>query len=181
MYTLFESEEHIFTSLHAHLPSLSVMPAHPAAAVTAVLDPVSLGKLITHAVGVPTLGAHERDEVQRAQVHLEILFEAVRLWHDVRTPSPITVSVVKVKSDGEQENKWKSRYRKPRSQSSGTQTQGKRHKARKNVTRYEQRKKQWGIMKLYPMYLIFPVWKKSCLHTSCYSMLPLNTLLKGSN
>lgn len=76
---------------------------------------------------------------------------------------------------------WKSRYRKPRSQSSGTQTQGKRHKARKNVTRYEQRKKQWGIMKLNPMYLIFPVWKKSCLHTSCYSMLPLNTLLKGSN
>lgn len=131
MYTLFESEEHIFTSLHAHLPSLSVMPAHPAAAVTAVLDPVSLGKLITHAVGVPTLGAHERDEVQRAQVHLEILFEAVRLWHDVRTPSPVTVSVVKVKSDGEQENKWKSRYRKPRSQSSGTQTQGKRQSEEK--------------------------------------------------
>lgn len=40
------------------------MPAHPVAAVAAVLDPVSLGKLITHAVCVATLGAHQCDEVQ---------------------------------------------------------------------------------------------------------------------
>lgn len=51
-------------SRHAHLPSLPVMPAHPVAAVAAVLDPVSLGKLITHAVGMATLGAHQCDEVQ---------------------------------------------------------------------------------------------------------------------
>lgn len=55
------------------------MPAHPVAAVAAVFDHISLGKLITHSVGMATLGAHQCDEVQRAQVHLEILFEAVRL------------------------------------------------------------------------------------------------------
>lgn len=67
------------TSRRAHLPSLSVMPAHPVVAVAAVLDPVSLGKLITHAVGMATLGPHQCDEVQRAQIDLEVLFEAVRL------------------------------------------------------------------------------------------------------
>lgn len=66
-------------SRHAHLPSLPIVPAHPVAAVAAVLDPVSLGELVTHAVGMATLGAHQCDEVQRTQVHLEILFEAVRL------------------------------------------------------------------------------------------------------
>lgn len=66
-------------SPHAHLPSLPIVPAHPVAAISAVLDPVSLGELITHAVCVATLGAHQCDEVQRAQVHLEVLFEAVRL------------------------------------------------------------------------------------------------------
>ena len=65
-------------SAHAHLPPLPIMPANPVAAVAAVLDPVSLGELITHAVGVATLGAHQRDEVQRTQVHLEVLCEAVR-------------------------------------------------------------------------------------------------------
>lgn len=62
-----------------HLPSFPVMPAHPAAAVPAVLYPVALGELITHAVGMATLRAHQRDEVQRAQVHLEVFFEGVRL------------------------------------------------------------------------------------------------------
>lgn len=67
------------TSRHAHLPSLPVMPAHPVRAVAAVRDPVPLGELVPHAVSVATLGAHQRDEVQRAQVHLEILFEGVWL------------------------------------------------------------------------------------------------------
>lgn len=70
------------------------MPAHPAAAVPAVLYPVALGELITHAVGMATLRAHQRDEVQRAQVHLQILFEGVRLRQDVRAPGPVAVSVV---------------------------------------------------------------------------------------
>lgn len=65
--------------LRPHLPSFPVMPAHPATAVPAVLYPVPLGKLITHAVGVATLRAHQCDEVQRAQVHLEVFFEGVRL------------------------------------------------------------------------------------------------------
>lgn len=60
-------------------PSCPIMPAHPVAAVTAVADPVSLGKLITHSVSMPTLGAHQCDEVQRTQVHLEVLLESVWL------------------------------------------------------------------------------------------------------
>lgn len=86
-------------STHAHLPSLPIMPAHPVVAVAAVLDPVSLGKLITHAVGMATLGAHQRDEVQWTQVHLEILFEVVR--HDIGAPGPITIPIVWVKSEEE--------------------------------------------------------------------------------
>lgn len=62
-----------------YLPSFPVIPAHPAAAVPAVLYPVPLGKLITHAVGMATLRAHQRDEVQRAQVHLEVFLEGVWL------------------------------------------------------------------------------------------------------
>lgn len=72
-------EKRTALSRHAHLPSLPIMPAHPAAAVAAVFDPVPLGKLIAHAICMATLGAHQCDEVQRAQVHLEILFEGVRL------------------------------------------------------------------------------------------------------
>lgn len=81
------------------------MPGHPAAAVAAVLDAVALGKLIPHAVGVATLGAHERDEVQRTQVHLEKILRSacVRLCHDVRAPCPVTVSIVKVQSEEERE------------------------------------------------------------------------------
>lgn len=73
---------------------MPVSPAHPAAAVPAVLDPVPLGELITHAVGMATLRAHQRDEVQRAQVHLEVFFQGIRLGHDVRTPGPVAVPVV---------------------------------------------------------------------------------------
>lgn len=62
-----------------HLATLPVVPAHPVGAVAAVRDPVALGKLVPHAVSVAALGAHQRDEVQRAQVHLQVLFEAVRL------------------------------------------------------------------------------------------------------
>lgn len=96
------------------------MPSHPVAAITAVLDPVALGELVTHSVGMATLGAHQGDEVQRAQVHLEILFEAVRLWHDVRTPRPVTVSIIKVQSgeerggeekSGKEDENWKLRER----------------------------------------------------------------------
>lgn len=79
----------------AHLLSLPVLPAHPVAAITAVLDPVPLSEFIPHAVGMATLGSHQRDEVQRSQVHLEILFEAMRLRHDVRTPGPIPAANVK--------------------------------------------------------------------------------------
>lgn len=79
------------------------MPAHPVAAVTAVVDPVSLGKLITHSVSMATLGAHQCDEVQWTQVHLEVLLEPVWLWRDARTPGPVTISIVKVKSEEEDE------------------------------------------------------------------------------
>lgn len=55
------------------------MPANPGDAVAAVRDPVALGELVPHAVGVATLGAHQRYEVQGAKVHLQVLFEAARL------------------------------------------------------------------------------------------------------
>lgn len=61
-----------------HLAPLPVMPAYPADAVAAVRDPVALGELVPHAVGVAALGAHQCDEVQRAKVHLQVLFEAAR-------------------------------------------------------------------------------------------------------
>lgn len=99
------------TNNHSYLPSLPIMPAHPVAAVTAVVDPVPLGKLITHSVGMATLGAHQCDEVQRAQVHLEVLLEPVCLWRDARTPGPIAVSIVKVKSEEEERKKWERRQR----------------------------------------------------------------------
>lgn len=86
-----------------HLPPLPVVPPHPAVAVPAVLDPVPLGELVAHPVGVAALGAHQSDEVQRAQIHLEVLFEAVWLRHDVRTPGPITVSIIQVESEGREE------------------------------------------------------------------------------
>lgn len=79
------------------------MPAHPVGAVAAVRDPVALGELVPHAVGVAALGAHQRDEVQRAKVHLQVLFEAARLWRDGRTPGTVTVTIIQVKSEEEEE------------------------------------------------------------------------------
>lgn len=75
------------------------MPLQPVVPVAAVLNHVSLGELISHSVGVASLRAHQGDEVQRAQVHLEIVLEAVRLRQHVRAPGPISVSVVGVESE----------------------------------------------------------------------------------
>lgn len=96
------------TLYDSHLPFLPIMPALPAASITAVLDPVSLGELISHSVRMPTLGANQGDEVQWAKVHLEVLLEPVWLWRDARTPGPVAVPVVEVKSEGEQEMKEES-------------------------------------------------------------------------
>lgn len=78
-YCMCKNIQYDVVDADSYLSSLSVLPVHPVAAITAVLDPVMLGKLVTHSISVATLGAHQRDEVQRTQVHLEVLLEPVRL------------------------------------------------------------------------------------------------------
>ena len=73
------------------LLALSVPPRDPAAPVTAVLDLVHLGELIADASSVSTLAAHKGDEVERAQVNLEELLQAVWLNRYFRTPRTIAL------------------------------------------------------------------------------------------
>lgn len=74
-----------------YLLALSVSPRDPATAIATVLDLVHLGELITHASRVTTLGAHERDKVEGAQVNLEELLQVVWLHCYLRTPRAIAL------------------------------------------------------------------------------------------
>lgn len=51
----------------------AVLPGDPLAAVPGVMEPVAARKLTTVPISMATLRAHQRQEVQFAQVHLQIL------------------------------------------------------------------------------------------------------------
>lgn len=76
------------------LLALPVSPRYPAASITAVLNLVHLGKFITDASRVSTLGAHKGDEVKRTQVNLEELLQAV--WFDCYLWTPRAIALLKV-------------------------------------------------------------------------------------
>lgn len=76
------------------LLALPVFPRDPAASIAAILYLVHLGELITDASRVATLGAHKGDEVERAQVNLEELLQAV--WLDCYLWTPRTIALLEV-------------------------------------------------------------------------------------
>lgn len=88
MYTLTEAWPHLTTT--------TVAPRYPAATVSAVFNPVALGELVAHAIGVASLSAHKSDEVQGAKVNLQELLQTVGLRNNIRAPGPITI--IKVQS-----------------------------------------------------------------------------------
>lgn len=73
------------------LLALPVPPRDPAAPITAVLNLIHLGELITDASSVTALRAHEGDEVERAKVNLEELLQAVWLYCYLWTPGAIAL------------------------------------------------------------------------------------------
>ena len=77
-----------------YLLALSVSPGDPAASITAVLNLVHLGELIADASRMSTLGAHQGDEVERAQVNLEELLQAV--WLDCYLWTPRAIALLEV-------------------------------------------------------------------------------------
>ena len=92
------------TDRSTDLLALPVPPRDPAAPITAVLNLVHLGELITDASSVTALRAHEGDEVERAKVNLEELLQAVWLHCYLWTPGAIALLEVQpghTEKDGE--------------------------------------------------------------------------------
>ena len=71
------------------LSASPVPPGHPTASVAAVLQLVDVGELVADAPGVAALRAHQCDEGERAQVHLQELLQRVRLQCALRAPGPV--------------------------------------------------------------------------------------------
>ena len=94
--------QHICEALtdRTHLLALPVSPRDPAASIAAVLNLVHLGELVSDAARVTPLGAHEGDEVERAQVDLEKLLQAVWLHCYLWTPSAIALLKVQPERKG---------------------------------------------------------------------------------
>lgn len=87
------------------LLALPVSPRDPAASIPTVLNLVHLGELIADASRVTTLGAHKGDEVQRAQVDLEKLLQAVWLHCYLWTPRAIALLEVQPWRDRQKREK----------------------------------------------------------------------------
>lgn len=86
-----------------YLLALPISPRDPAASITAVLNLVHLGELITDASRMTTLSAHKGDEVERAQVNLEELLQAV--WLDCYLRTPRAVALLEVQPGKETNGK----------------------------------------------------------------------------
>lgn len=95
----------VLSDRSTYLLALPVSPRDPAASIAAVLNLVHLGELITDASRVATLGAYKGDEVERAQVNLEKLLQAVWLHCYLWTPRAIALLKVQPGRDTQREDR----------------------------------------------------------------------------
>lgn len=80
----------------------AVLPGDPLLPVAGVAQPVAAGKLAAVPLGMPPLRAHQRQEVQRAQVHLQVL-GAAGIDGAGRAPGTVTLPCAQPDGGGSQE------------------------------------------------------------------------------